>query len=110
MMETRHADQSAVVGCRYGLRDGDAGHDLRALEADMPAHLQHQPQPQREQGKPDIWALVIADMHRRDEFGRRKYGGPLQPHDGRDNLADVYQELLDACAYMRKLIYERDGK
>jgi hypothetical protein len=76
----------------------------------LPAHLQHQPQPVREAGKPDMWPLVIEDMKARDEFGRQKYGGPLQPFDGRDNLADVYQELLDACVYMRKLIFERDGK
>jgi hypothetical protein len=82
---------------------------FKAMEADLPAYLQHQPEPQREVSKPNIWDLVMDDMRQRNEFGCRKYGGPLQPNDGRDNLADVYQELLDACAYMRKLIYERDG-
>ena len=57
-----------------------------------------------------IWELVIQDMHDRDIGGRRKYGTPLQAHNGRDALVDLYQELLDAAVYTRQLIMERDGK
>jgi hypothetical protein len=60
-------------------------------------------------GGPSMWDLVIADFRGRDEFGHRKYGGPLEAHDGRDTLADAYQEALDLAVYLRKLIYERDG-
>ncbi len=59
---------------------------------------------------PAVWPLVLADMQARDGEGRRKYGVPLQPHNGRDTLVDLYQELLDAAVYTRTLIYERDGK
>lgn len=59
---------------------------------------------------PAIWELVRKDMESRDQTGRAKYGQPLQPHNGRDGLVDLYQELLDAVAYTRQLIYERDGK
>jgi hypothetical protein len=59
---------------------------------------------------PAVWPLVLDDMESRDREGRRKYGVPLQPHNGRDTLIDLYQELLDAVVYTRTLIYERDGK
>ena len=59
---------------------------------------------------PAVWSLVQADMRQRDEFGRAKYKTPLQPHNGRDPLTDLYQELLDAAVYCRQAIYERDGK
>jgi hypothetical protein len=59
---------------------------------------------------PASWDLVMADISKRDKFGLAKYGTRLQPHNGRDALIDVYQELLDAVVYMRSVIYERDGK
>lgn len=59
---------------------------------------------------PAVWPLVIADMQNRDSLGRKCYGTPLQPFNGRDALVDLYEELLDAAAYCRQLIYERDGK
>ena len=60
--------------------------------------------------KPACWDLVMKDMTDRDRWGRSKYGTPLQPFNGRDALTDCYKEILDACVYMRQLIYERDGK
>ncbi len=60
--------------------------------------------------KPACWDLVMRDMKDRDSWGRTKYGTPLQPFNGRDALTDTYQELLDACVYMRQLLFERDGK
>jgi hypothetical protein len=52
----------------------------------------------------------MADIRERDAFGVKKYGQRLTPGDGRDGLVDIYQELLDAVVYIRKAIYERDGK
>jgi hypothetical protein len=60
--------------------------------------------------KPAVWDLVMADMRARDAEGRRKYGTPLQPHNGRDVLVDAYQEALDLAVYLRQALYERDGK
>lgn len=54
------------------------------------------------------WDLVIEDMKKRDEMGRKEYGVPLTPNNGRDSLQDVYEELLDAAVYMKNLIIERD--
>lgn len=59
---------------------------------------------------PAIWNLVIVDMVDRDNVGRKRYGTPLQPHNGRDALIDLYQELLDAVVYCRQMIFERDKK
>lgn len=67
-----------------------------------------QPPPQANE-KPAVWNLVLADMRARDAEGRRKYGVPLQPHNGRDAMIDLYQELLDAVVYARQAIYERDS-
>ena len=58
--------------------------------------------------KPAVWGLVLADMSARDAVGRKRYGIPLQPHNGRDALRDAYEEALDLCAYLRQAIYERD--
>lgn len=60
--------------------------------------------------RPAIWSLVIADMQDRDKDGFRKYGTRLQPFNGRDALIDLYQELLDACVYIRQEIEERDER
>ena len=60
--------------------------------------------------KPAVWDLVIEDMKARDEMGRAKYGTPLQPHNGRDVLVDMYQEALDLTVYIRQAIFERDGR
>ena len=59
---------------------------------------------------PAVWDLVIGDMTERDAFGALKYKTRLQPHNGRDVLADAYQEALDLCVYLRQALYERDGK
>jgi hypothetical protein len=46
--------------------------------------------------------MVIKDMEARDQFGRNKYGTPLQPLNGRDPLQDAYEEVLDMSVYMRQ--------
>lgn len=51
-------------------------------------------------------SLLVADMRARDEQGRAKYGVPLTAHNGRDHLADAYQEALDGCVYLRAHIEE----
>lgn len=68
-----------------------------------------QPAPQTND-KPAVWDLVVRDFQLRDQEGRRKYGTPLQPHNGRDALVDAYQEALDLAVYLRQAIFERDGR
>lgn len=58
---------------------------------------------------PLIVGMVVQDLCGRSQKGIETYGTPLQPHNGRDALADLYEELLDACQYLRQVIYERDN-
>jgi len=58
---------------------------------------------------PAVQDLVMMDMQARKAVGLQRYGTLLQPHNGRDTLRDLYEELLDACNYARSLLYERDG-
>jgi hypothetical protein len=67
----------------------------------------HQPAPVPS-GRAAIWELVLADMATRHQVGVERYGTPLQAHNGRDALRDLYEELLDAVAYTRQAIEERD--
>lgn len=71
-----------------------------------PVHDQPPPLPRESTA---IWDLVIADMRDRDQLGRERYGTPLQAFNGRDAMVDLYQELLDAVAYVRQVIAEKDG-
>lgn len=59
---------------------------------------------------PAVWDLVIKDMQDRDKMGQEKYNTRLQPFNGRNNLVDAYQELLDLTVYLRSFIFEQTGK
>lgn len=65
-----------------------------------------QPKPIKN-NNPSSWDLVLEDVKKRDDFGLKKYGTHLQPHNGRDTLLDIYEELLDAVVYIRTLIEEK---
>jgi hypothetical protein len=58
--------------------------------------------------QPAVVDLVVADMQERKALGIQRYGVALQPGNGRDGLRDLYEELLDACCYIRQVIEERD--
>lgn len=78
-----------------------------------------QPPPQKNEGRP-IWLKVIADveeaagenhpviasMRARHEMGIRKYGTPLQAHNGRNPFQDLFEEVLDALAYATQVLEE----
>lgn len=67
-----------------------------------------QPPPVHVPGAESVHELLIAHIMERAEFGRRKYGTPLQVGNGRDPLADALEEVLDAAAYLTQALYERD--
>lgn len=58
----------------------------------------------------DVTALVHADLEARTAAGLETYGKAFKTHDGRDSLWDCYEEALDLVQYLRKVLYERDGK
>ena len=51
---------------------------------------------------------LIIDAKARDEFGRKKYGTPLQPGNGRDHLRDWW-EGMDGIAYAYCALHEAAG-
>ena len=56
------------------------------------------------EGYRNLVSKIVDDMHARDQFGRNKYGTPLQANNGRDSLKDSYEELLDAAVYLKQTI------
>lgn len=52
---------------------------------------------------------LIRDLIARDAMGFERYGQNLETRDGRDTLADLYQEVLDALQYATKLKLEEPG-
>lgn len=68
------------------------------------------PQPPPTPAKVDIVPLVIADLEKKAILGLEKYGTPLQANNGRNALIDLYQELLDACCYIRQYLKEQENE
>lgn len=55
-----------------------------------------------------IHDLVSADLQERKEHGTRKYGTPLQAFNGRNQLLDAYEEVLDLAVYLRAALEEQN--
>lgn len=55
---------------------------------------------------PSIQSLVRADLEAREQVGISRYGTALQPHNGRDALRDLYEELLDGACYVKQKMVE----
>lgn len=90
---------------RLDARCDECGMDYGDHRGDRcPEELKQQPQ------SPEIYTLVQADLVGRDMVGRATYGKSLHAHDGRDTMRDAYEEALDLTQYLRKLLWERDGK
>lgn len=53
--------------------------------------------------------LVQADLEDRLQLGIRRYGQPLQPHNGRNHLRDAYEEALDLAVYLRAALHEQEN-
>lgn len=75
----------------------------RVVAIDLSAE-QAQPVPN---GSPSVQGMVRADLETREQLGVQRCGTALQPHNGRDALRDLYEELLDAACYTRQAIEER---
>ena len=53
------------------------------------------------------WKAVVKDMKKRDKFGTKKYKIPLNIHTEKDMLQEHYEELLDACVYIKTFLMQR---
>lgn len=60
----------------------------------------------------DVQSLVLEDMAERSKLGLERYGKLLHVDDmePRDMLWELYEELLDACVYIRYEIEQRGGR
>lgn len=67
--------------------------------------MKKQPKPLKN-NNPPIVDLVIKDMKDRKKLGLKRYGVALQANNGRDSLQDLYEELLDACIYIKQVLEE----
>lgn len=85
---------------------GDLHNDEKTVLAIFGSLNAPQPMPAGGTGS-DIFDLVIADFQERNALGLRTYGVALRAHDGRINMIDLYQEMLDVVVYMRKEMEER---
>ena len=56
----------------------------------------------------DVQQAVIRDIQARRQLGIERYGQPLKPHNGRDALRDLYEELVDSVCYLKQVLIERD--
>lgn len=77
--------------------------------AEARARTGEQPAPVSNSNRP-TWELVKEDIDARDKVGRQRYGTPLQPGNGRDNLRDAYEEALDLVVYLRTEMAEREQR
>lgn len=71
--------------------------------------------PQRDQplptaGRQPVQAALIAAIAERRDYGTRKYGRPLETHNGRDALTDAWEESLDLLTYLTQMRLERGDR
>lgn len=57
-----------------------------------------------------ITQMVIEDLRKREQKGIASYGDMLHTNNGRDAMLDLYEELLDACQYIKQVMMEREDK
>lgn len=60
--------------------------------------------------KKSVQDMVIEDIEERKKIGLENYGTLLYTDNGRSMLQDLYEELLDACCYLRGLLEEEKNE
>jgi hypothetical protein len=48
-----------------------------------------------------VTRAVIEDLKERDKLGQKRYNRILRPDTYPNNIREVYEELLDACQYLK---------
>jgi hypothetical protein len=102
--------------------EAHAASDYHIVEISVPDDVNRRQQPERAERADDsqplptpndkvfVHELVATDLEHRRIVGIRRYGTSLQPHNDRNALRDLYEELLDAACYARQRLYEEDGE
>lgn len=52
---------------------------------------------------------LLKDVKTRMKKGKQSYGKYLFTNNDRDAILDLYEELLDACFYIKQFMLERDS-
>lgn len=58
-------------------------------------------------GQQPVQDALIRAIAERRSYGIRKYGRPLETHNGRDALTDAWEEALDLLTYLTQMRLER---
>jgi hypothetical protein len=61
-------------------------------------------------GRQPVQAALIRALAERRDYGIRKYGRPLETHNGRDALIDAWEEALDLLTYLTQMRLERGDR
>ncbi|MFJ9037431.1 hypothetical protein ACIRF8_12690 [Streptomyces sp. NPDC102406] len=64
-------------------------------------------QPLPTPGQQPVQDALIGAVQERRAYGIRKYGRPLETHNGRDALTDAWEEALDLVTYLTQMRLER---
>lgn len=88
------------------IADGD-GSTPRPLPRDPDTRAATTRQAPPRPGRAQVVPAVLRDLEARSLAGQAKYGRPLETHNGRSALVDLYQELLDACCYIKQQLLEQ---
>lgn len=60
--------------------------------------------------QPYVHDAMIRDIEARKALGAKRYGTPLQPHNGRNALLDAYEEALDLAVYLKQALIENEPR
>lgn len=69
-----------------------------------------QPNPREYSTSVVVISKVMSDLASRAVMGEKKYGTLLKTHNGRKAIVDLYEELLDACMYVKQFIMETENE
>lgn len=69
---------------------------------------EEQPDPIESEFSRPVVPEVMKDLEARMAKGIETYGVPLKSHNGRSGLQDLYEELLDACCYIKQVMMEKE--
>lgn len=56
----------------------------------------------------DIATLVQEYIEKRIQKGEKEYGERLRPFNGRNDLLDAYEEVLDLAVYLKQELIEKE--
>jgi len=64
--------------------------------------------PKKQKKKP-VGHYLLKDIKSRMKQGKKSYGKYLFTNNDRDAILDLYEELMDACFYIKQFMLERDS-